>query len=131
MTEKKRVTVNRQSPPVGSPVIAAPDKPKAMLPTSIEVQRIVPQMHATLSDAHEILALELRYYAKRKRQAPDIPLDKDELHAVASAIRSLALLAAEEREAEKRNDPLSGLTDEQLLKLLPQALAALNEGPKS
>lgn len=87
--------------------------------------RVMPQLNTIVSDAQLILACEMRYYAKKARaNAGERGLTEDETRIVGGHIRSLAMLAAEERELRKLDD-LSRLTDEQLTKLAGMAIKAL------
>ncbi len=122
------VRVGRTVMATGTPVVTKPEVAHERMPTAhaprIEAQVIQPY-NAILSDSMALIGMELRYYAKKRRENPERPLEEHEARIVGNHVRALAVLGAEERETRKTDDAMSKLTDEQLVKLAGAAIKAL------
>jgi len=78
-----------------------------------------------LSDAYTVIAEEFRVLRNRVESGQE--LSPSEARKFAALADTMAKLAREEREQEKKTDP-SQLSDEALLEMLEQAREALGSG---
>ncbi len=87
--------------------------------------RLKPHIGLILSDAYTVIAEEFR--ALRTRVEEGRALSPEETRKFVQMADTVAKLAREEREQEKRSDP-GELSDEALLEMLEQAKEALGSG---
>jgi len=87
--------------------------------------RMRPHIGVMLSDAYTVIAEEFRTLRHRVESGDE--LSPSEARKFAALADTMAKLAREEREQEKRSDP-SDLSDEALLDMLEQARETLNSG---
>lgn len=106
----------------GTPIVSQPEVEHKAPPADVQLDvRIIPRVNSIMADAYEVIAHELRFYARRTREEPDRVLDGREAYNVAGHVRSLVLLAEEERKERELTDALSQLDDKQLLRLVSAA----------
>ena len=87
--------------------------------------RMRPHIGVMLSDAYTVIAEEFRVLRDRVENGQE--LSPSEARKFAALADTMAKLAREEREQEKKTDP-SHLSDEALLEMLEQAREALGSG---
>ena len=107
--------------------VVTPDRsaPLTAKPAPVVHQlEIAHQSNAVIANAYAVLGLEISYYAKIKRLAPDEPLTEVQARIFGGHVRTLAKLVEQEIAAKKLGQ-LEQLTDEQLAQLGQLALKAL------
>lgn len=116
----------------GKPRVNAPG-PDTITKADFEQRRVVkpsqpsvrlrPHIGKLLADSYNLIALELDMLYRKAARGEE--LDKEESRKLQGYVDSIAKLAREEREQEKRNDP-AGHSTEELVELLPKVAKVLD-----